>query len=261
MPGLQFPGPYQARQPSTPSAPDLHVEAYKTWASSPRGPQDNTAVLNSLQPIINNAVRSFGGANASPRLHTEAKRIVLDVLPRYDQKSSTLKTYLTSHLQGLRRIAGQDREPLAVPERVAMDRDYIRRGQQELRSELGRHPSDAELSDHLGMPLHRISDVRSYQPGLSEGFVEQRRGEGDQAPGVAVEGPGDNHAWQEMVYHSVSPTDQIIMEHTLQMHGREPLSNQQIAAKLGVSPGAVSQRRTRIQSMLDNNMLQGREGL
>lgn len=35
------------------------------------------------------------------------------------------------------------------------------------------------------------------------------------------------------------------------LHGKPILQNQAIAAKLGISPGAVSQRKARIQAKLD----------
>jgi DNA-binding NarL/FixJ family response regulator len=41
------------------------------------------------------------------------------------------------------------------------------------------------------------------------------------------------------------------MEHTLGMNNKKVLSNQEIARKLGLSPGAISQRKARIQQLLD----------
>jgi len=41
------------------------------------------------------------------------------------------------------------------------------------------------------------------------------------------------------------------MEHTLGMHGKRVLSNQDVARKLKLSPGAISQRKARIQSKMD----------
>jgi hypothetical protein len=41
------------------------------------------------------------------------------------------------------------------------------------------------------------------------------------------------------------------MEHTLGMNGRRALNNTDLARKLGKSPGAISQAKARIQTMLD----------
>ena len=40
-------------------------------------------------------------------------------------------------------------------------------------------------------------------------------------------------------------------EHALGLHGRRPLPNQEIAAKVGLSPGRVSQIKKKIQGTLD----------
>lgn len=70
-------------------------------------------------------------------------------------------------------------------------------------------------------------------------------------PAVKSVGGDDARAWQSFVYESLDPTDRVIMEHTLGMYGRPVMSNQEIARKLGITPSAVSQRKTRIQLRLD----------
>jgi DNA-directed RNA polymerase specialized sigma subunit len=41
------------------------------------------------------------------------------------------------------------------------------------------------------------------------------------------------------------------MEHTLGLNGKKVLANTEVAKRLSISPGAVSQRKSRIQSRLD----------
>jgi DNA-binding NarL/FixJ family response regulator len=43
----------------------------------------------------------------------------------------------------------------------------------------------------------------------------------------------------------------VILEHALGLHGKPVLQNQQIAKKLRLSPGAVSQRKAKIQAKLN----------
>jgi len=57
--------------------------------------------------------------------------------------------------------------------------------------------------------------------------------------------------WREMVYDDLTSQDQKIMEMTLGLNGRRPMSNLEIARKLNRSPGLVSQRKGYIQSLLD----------
>jgi hypothetical protein len=58
-------------------------------------------------------------------------------------------------------------------------------------------------------------------------------------------------SWHEFVYHDLDPIDQVILEHSLGLHGKQVLPNQDIARKLKLSPGAISQRKVRIQDQLN----------
>ena len=57
--------------------------------------------------------------------------------------------------------------------------------------------------------------------------------------------------WTEIVYQDLGPVDQKIMEMSLGMHGQKKLSNLEIAKKLNRSPGAITQRKMRIQELLN----------
>ena len=63
--------------------------------------------------------------------------------------------------------------------------------------------------------------------------------------------PTDNDIWLQVIYDDLSPIDKKIFEYALGYNGKSVLSNQQIAAKLGRSPGAISQRKLLIQKMID----------
>jgi DNA-binding CsgD family transcriptional regulator len=58
-------------------------------------------------------------------------------------------------------------------------------------------------------------------------------------------------AWIDFVYGDLSPTDKLVMDMTLGRNGRRKASTQDIARRLNISPGAVSQRAAKIQAMID----------
>jgi len=70
------------------------------------------------------------------------------------------------------------------------------------------------------------------------------------SPGLAAN-QSARDAWVQIVYDELPSLDQKIMELSLGLHGRKPLSNLEIAKKLGRSPGAISQRKAKIQELLD----------
>lgn len=221
-------------------------EPFTAWKAAP-GPESNAKMLDTLAPVIEKGIRTHVG-DPNPLLTSRARQLALQGLRSYDPKRSRLQTHLFNQFQGLKRISRQQTQPIQVPERVQLDAYHLKNYEQELMDTLGREPTDVELANHSGFSRRRIAHVRRMQTGLPEGYMEQV------APGF---NPGllpDNKAqntWVEMVYDDLPAIDQKILEHTLGLHGRPRLPNQAIAKLLNRSPGAISQRKARIQALLD----------
>ncbi len=214
-----------------------------------RSPASTAAFLTAISPILDNAVKTYGGSSPGPTVKTKAKLIALKAAEGYDPKRAKLRTHLMTHLQGLRRVAAREAQPITVPERVALDAHRAYRSEAELRDRLGRIPSVSELADETGLSLRRLGHVTRSRPVTAEGSLMSAGEGGPEQFNPSV--TGSPAGWHEFVYHDLGPIDQVVMEHTLGLHGRPILPKQVIARKLGVSPGAVSQRAARIQALLD----------
>jgi len=227
------------------------AEHYQTWKAAP-GPKTMTPMLKAINPVIESAMRTYA-AKGSPTLRSQAKVMAADAIGRYDPARGKLRTHLMYHLQGLRRAGTQESQIIRVPERVGIDLHRMRQAENELRDQFGRYPSMAELADHTGLSKKRIMYVRKAQPGLPEGMLsaEGESGEEQAALGPAIQTPENERIWNEYVYHDLAPTDQLIMEHTLGMYGKPVLPKKLIAKRLGISPGAVTQRAAKIQERID----------
>lgn len=225
---------------------------YEAWKSKP-SPQTSSALLGAVRPVLDSAVRSYGGAGTSPTLRSRAKLMALDALGNYDPSRAKLRTHLMVQLQGLRRASAKEQQMISIPERVALDLHRLGAAEGSLRDSLNRDPSDAELSEHVGLSPARIGYIRQARPAYAEGTIHgATSGDEDQGefnPAVRQQGP-DTHML-DFVYHDLDPADQVIMEHTLGLRNKPVLPKQQIAAKLGMSPAAVSQRAARIQAKLN----------
>lgn len=224
---------------------------YQAWKAAP-SPKTMTPMLKAINPVIESAMRTYA-AKGSPTLRSQAKLIAADAIGKYDPARGKLRTHLMYHLQGLRRAGTQEGQIIKIPERVGIDMYHMRQAENELRDKFGRSPSMAELADHTGLSKKRIMYVRRAQPGLPEGMLssEGEAGEEQTALGPAVQTPESERIWHEYVYHDLQPTDQLIMEHTLGLFGRPILPKKAIAAKLRISPGAVTQRAEKIQALVD----------
>ena len=219
---------------------------YNAWKTEP-SPSSRAALLQAVTPVLDRGIRTHVGEPNS-LLTSRARQLALKSFDTYDPSRARLGAHLTSQLQGLKRIARQQHQVIRAPERVIFDQARLGRYEQELADELGREPTDYELSNRTGFSMARLKKVRGYSQGISEGQLEQV--DPGLQPGM-WEDRTAHDAWLRIVYDELAPLDQKILEYTLGYNGRPMLSNQEIARKLGRSPGAISQRKQKIQQALD----------
>jgi DNA-directed RNA polymerase specialized sigma subunit len=220
-------------------------EAYEAWEQD-QTPTGNAAILGAIDPVVRKGTSMYGGV--SPLTRSRGRKLALEGLRTYDRSRSRLQSHLINQLKGLQRISKQQHEVVHAPERVLLDRFKLQRYEQELMDTLGRDGTDAELADQSGFSLKRIKHIRGWQPGMTSSQLE------DISPNLAggqfVGGVSSQAAWLEVVYDSLAPMDQKIMEFSMGLHGRKELSNQEIAKKLKRTPGAISQRKKKIQEII-----------
>jgi len=230
---------------------DEYREPYSTWKADP-SPVNNSAILKTLTPAIDGAIRTHVGA-PNPLLVSRARKLALDGLPSYDPARGRLTTHVYNQLLGLKRVSRQQGSILKVPERVAQDRYVLGSATDELAHELGRDPTDDEVADRTGFSVRRMARVREYNPAVSEGSLEASNPETMEVlSGTTIAGGRKGMpAWHGLVYDDLSTQDRKIMEYAFGLNGRRPMSNLDIAAKLGRSPGLISQRKLFIQQLLD----------
>jgi len=222
---------------------------FSEWRKMPT-PESANRMLRAIQPSIDKGIQAHVGSDAGPTIQGHAKRILLQSLQRYDPAESKLSTFVINSLQGLRRVSREQQQIIRTPERVSLDQAHLSSAENDLRDRYGRDPTTEELADSTGLSVARIARVRQYKPPVSEGYFIERDESGSGAghsPTIA----SSDQPWLEAVYSSLPDQDKLILEHSLGMYGHRPLSTQQIATKLKLSPGAISQRRAKIQAMLD----------
>lgn len=227
-----------------------YAEAFNGWKTAPT-PLSTTKLLTTIQPSIDKAISAHVG-QGNPILRSRAKTMSLSALAGYDPTRARIGTHLMNQLQGLKRYSRQQQQIIRVPERMVLESNQMRDAENELRERLGRDPTGYELADHTGISTRRLAHIRRYKPPMAEGFFSQMGGEeedGGYMPSVEQAAPQDH--WLELVYGDLDTTSQLILEHSLGLHGKRMLSNQALAANLGITPGAVSQRKALLQRKLD----------
>jgi DNA-directed RNA polymerase specialized sigma subunit len=222
-----------------------YAEPYAAWKKKP-GPETNAAMLSALRPTIEGAVRTHVGT-PNPLIVGRAKLLALEGLKSYDPAIGKLQTHLYNHMQGLKRINRQQTQIIRTPERISLERQRLRGAEGELTAQLGRDPTDTELSDFMSLPMSRIAKIKGWKPAAAEGSFGATP-DSDGSPAVVSD---RSKLWAQIVYDELDDYHRKIMEHSMGLHGRPVLSNQQVAAKMLRSPGAISQAKARIQQKLD----------
>lgn len=252
-----LPSPKPAAKGAGPVTPvglleEEYTPHFQAWRAEPSGANAGK-LLQAVDPVIKSALRTYAGAGqSSPTMRSKAKLVVLDSLPRYDPNKAKLRTYLMTSLQSLRRAQAEESQIVSVPERVRLDQQLLRTATAELTDKLGREPSDGELAEHAGVSLKRLAHVRQAKGSLAEGQMVNTTEDPGGSADVAV-APRGRETYLRFIYGDLSPTDQFIMERSLGLHGHSILPKGEIARKLGISAGAVSQRAAKIQAILDKH--------
>lgn len=230
--------------------------SFSSWKATP-GPGTADSLLKAVDPVISSAIQTYGAGDQSPILRSRARSLTLQAMKTYDPNRAKLRTHLMTQLQGLRRVRAQQGQIISIPEQVQLDQNHLREAHARMRDWLGRDPSDAELTDETGFSLKRLAHVRKAAGGLSESQAQPIDPETGDYNQPTIVSPDDDSGWNQFVYMSLDPRDQVIMEHSMGLHGKKILSSKAIAAKIGISPAAISQRASRIQGTLDQRQSLG----
>lgn len=230
--------------------PDFRDD-YEAWKANP-SPESNAKFLTRLQPVIDTGLSVHVG-EVNPLLQSRARQLTLKALNTYDRSRSRLQTHLFNQFQGLKRIAKEQSTPIHVPERVRQDRYHLETVTQELQDKLGRDPTDSEIANYTGFSPKRIQHVRGYNAPIAEGTLEQIDPSLPGSYGIGADSKAQE-MWVQIVYDDLPAIDQQIMEYTLGLNGKPRLPNNELAKRLKLSPGAISQRKQRIQKILDQEI-------
>lgn len=209
-------------------------------------------LMHALKPIIQQSVIAAGGDPNNPVTIAKAKMMVLAGLRSYDPEKSTLKNFLYSHLRGLNRALGTANNIIQTPETVVLDKNKIARAEQELFDKLGRFPNTDEVADYTGLSVKRITKLRKADVPISEGQVQIVLGENGAPNAHRLGDTTTDDSWMEYVYDAIDDRQKSIMENLYGMHGNKPISAQEVAKKLKITPAAVSQQRKKIDTLINS---------
>lgn len=225
-------------------------QTYEFWQKN-QSPANMDQLLRSAQSTIDKALSTYAGGDKA--LRGRAKRLAIDAFRTFDpKKGAKLNTHLLIRLKPLQREYTNRSSVVSIPERVQIDKFRLEQTERSLTDELGRAPSDAELSDYAGFSARRIAHIRKFsRPKYAESQMKTPEGQPVQ---MATEEVSPEDIWFEYVHHDLDPVDKQILEWKTGMYDKQVLSTNEIARRLKITPSAVSQRAAKIALKLEEGV-------
>lgn len=216
-------------------------EQWQKWHEGGRKREHLAPLLTSFQPLIDHEVSRWSGTGL-PRivLEAEAKKHAIDAFHTYDPSKAQLQTHVMNRLRAMSTFANTYRSDVRMPNERAMLADKLTRARVDMGMELGREATDQELARRIGVGQTTIGKLNRFQTALysraeAGGFNQPVR-----------EDLSRDQITADFLYHDLSPVHKTVFAHTTGYGGKPVLTPGEIAKKLQVSPGRVSQLKTEI---------------
>ena len=227
-----------------PSKPSVD-QAVADYHENPSPKTLHTAV-KAFQPVIDNFVYATLHTD-SPVVRRRAYAMAAGAVKQFDpQQGVPFKKFLQVQLQPIQRMGRNIHEVISVPERHRRYAALLQQSRMDLLDRLDREPSKEELADHSGLTVRQIDRFNRLNRGsFSVSQFESMSPDPENAELPATE-EDPLKEWKEYVYHDLDPVDRQIFD----ARKSGALSNNQLAANLNLTAGAVSQRAAKIERMI-----------
>lgn len=227
-----------------PKGQDSYSRAYNKWVVS-RTPEDMAGLVDAFMPTVNAEIMQYSGPKEL--LRARGRFLVTQAVKSFNPMGGTrLNSWVVTNLKQLSRY-GKRLRPVRASEAMLRNAAELSSVEKRLEDDLGRKPTDEELTDETGWSEKTIAEIRkSAVASVSGGaFGEDDEGEGSAAePGLVR--PSRVPYAAEAVYMGLDDKDKAIFDGKTGMHGKKQVSGSSLADMLNITPAAVSQRSSAI---------------
>lgn len=223
-------------------AVDRDLELWKDWHSN-KTPASLEKLIVQLNPLIQAEVNRRAGTLARPMLETQAKVLAVKAVKSFNPgRGVKLSTHVVNQLQKLSRVNYAHQNAARIPEHSMLQFHSYNIAREDFQTEHGRDPSSQELADTLKWSPRKVEQFQT-QFSRSE-LLESKESPSD----LFVPYQADPRI--DYAYHTMSPRQQKIFEHSTGYRGAKRLSNSQIMKHLHVTQGVLSYEKNKIKRIL-----------
>lgn len=212
---------------------DRETELWKSW----RGGNEASLgeLYDSLTPIIKRQTMSFKGNLPEAYIDAMVKKHVLHALNTWDPAKAQMNTHILNRMHKVKREVSQYQNPGRLAEASHWKVPAAQNVQANLTEELGRDPTREELAHALGTSTeeaHRLRAGTRRDLSAIEGQNRWVTPEADQQSALLRD-----------FAQELPPLEQQVLYMVFGLEGHPELQAKDIASKLGLTPGRVSQIR------------------
>jgi DNA-directed RNA polymerase specialized sigma subunit len=238
---------------------NLDNKLYKEWKNDPT--KDNFQRLyRHFTPILRSAIRKASYSSALPNaaFKLQAANEFYNSLKRYDpNQGAKLHSFIYGNVEKkVKRLNYNYSEITRTPERSggnlgAYHIGPFRNAKILLEEKLGREPSSMELADYMKVPLSQVTRLENEDRrdlSLNEELEDL----------VTFKDVSTEQAELAMVYHDLSPRQQLIFDYASGAHGKPALKKPSgkvdwiaVARQVGISDQQLKRERDKIVKQME----------
>ena len=230
-----------------PRSQDLYTQAYNKWVVD-QSPENMAGLVSAFMPTINSEIQQYSGSKSL--LRARAKAYVVDAIRSFDPTgTANLNTWVVTNLKQLSRY-GKRLRPIRASEDIIRNAAELNKVTKDLEDQLGRRPTEEELQDATGWSVKELRKMQAATVATvnSGGLAIKDPESGPEDP--LIDQMNNLPYALDATYMSLNQRDKDIFDYRLGRHGKEQLSGNDIAKRLGVTPAYISQRAAHIGSLI-----------
>lgn len=226
-----------------PKGQDSYTRAYNAWVVDQK-PETMAGLVEAFMPTVNAEIMQYSGPKEL--LRSRGRYLVTQAIRSYNPMGNTkLNSWVVTNLKQLSRY-GKRLRPVRASEAMLRSAAELASVERRLEDDLGRKPTDAELTDETGWSAKALAEIRKSAVATVSGGVDADADEEGSAGEPGLLRPDGARYAAEAVYMGLDDRDKAIFDAKTGLHGRKEQSGSSLADMLKISPAAVSQRSAAI---------------
>lgn len=218
------------------------IELWNQWQQGGKKKQDLRPLIQSFRPLINSESNRWAQRQRDippAAIRAEFTNQFVQALDNYDpNRGAQLNTHIHHQLRKARRFVTSYQNPARIPENRVYKIRQLQDAEQMLDEQLGRPPSELELSDHLKWSPRQV--------GLLQQEIRKARPTSQFESDPSTFTPSRQAEVLRLLPYELTNEERVVFEYLYGTGGKPKLGPGQIARQLGMSAPKVSRLKRSI---------------